>query len=106
EGVKVSAYSPAVERVDAALAPEISDGMLANQRRLKDAITAHAAKLSASMSYEQLALLPVPANPLTPSVLQDTFHYVTLTTRSVIGNELRAGTININTASTLVWRCL
>ena len=106
EGVKISAYSPPGERPDPSLAPAISGTMLTNQLKLKSALDAYAAKLPAVISYEQLALLPTPSAALTPSVLQDTFHYVSLTTRSVMGNQLAAGTVNINTSSTLVWRCL
>ena len=45
-------------------------------------------------------------SPVTPSVLQDCFHSVSLTPRFVAGAQYRSGMININTASTLVWRSL
>lgn len=107
EGGKISAFAPLAERPIGSPAPFISGLMLSNQARLKTAIEGNAAKLPAILSYEQLALLPTPSlAQLTPSVLQDTFHYVTLSTRSVAGNQLVAGTINLNTSSTLVWRCL
>ncbi|MDP2136632.1 MAG: hypothetical protein Q8J74_02140 [Candidatus Didemnitutus sp.] len=107
EGGKISALAPVSERPVGSLASFISGLMLTNQVRLKTAIESNAAKLPAVLSYEQLALLPTPTlAQLTPSVLQDTFHYVTLSTRSVVGNQLVAGTINLNTSSTLIWRCL
>lgn len=104
EGAKISAYSPAAQLAIPHLTPLISDVMLANQLKLKTALTANAASLPRVISYEQLAVVPNPT--LTPSVLQDTFHYVTLTSRSVAGNQYLTGTININSASTELWRCV
>lgn len=108
EGVKLSAYAPVAERAEPALAPAIGSTMLLNQRKLRTAIETHAAALPKVWSFEQLALLPVPAAaPLTPSVLQDTFHYVTLTSRVITASgQLQAGAVNINTTSALVWRSL
>jgi Tfp pilus assembly protein PilX len=102
EGIKVGAYAPAGKRVITAVAPSIGPSMLSNQLKLKTAIDANTAVLPGVVSYEQLGVL----SPVTPSVLQDCFHYVTLTPWSVLGNQYASGTININTASTQVWRCL
>jgi hypothetical protein len=100
EGVKVSAYAPESERMSGELVPVIGDAMPGGTSALKLAIQNNPAKLEQLVSFEQLALLPPK-----PSV-QDTFHFVTLTARAIVGNELRTGVININTASALTWRCL
>lgn len=104
EGGKISAYAPPAQLALVDVPPVISDVMLSNQLKLKAALAANASSLPRVVSYEQLAL--VPATVLTPSVLQDTFHYVTLTTRSVSGSQYLTGTININSASTELWRCI
>ncbi|HKB56318.1 MAG TPA: hypothetical protein VKC51_01905 [Lacunisphaera sp.] len=107
EGTKIGAYAPAGQLAIPNVAPIISSVMLANQLKLKSALTASAARLPAVISYEQLSLVPTPAAAqLTPTVLQDCFHYVTLTPRIVSGNQYVTGSININTSSTQVWRCL
>jgi hypothetical protein len=102
EGIKLGAYAPPGQRAVPATAPAIGSSMLTNQLRLKTALETNAAVLPAMLSYEQLGLL----SPVTPSVLQDCFHYVTLTPRMVAGPQYRTGVININTTSTLVWRSL
>ncbi len=102
EGIKIGAYAPAAQRVMAGTVPAISQLMLSNQLKLKTALDTHAATLPAVISYEQLGLL----SPVTPSVLQDCFHYVTLTPQFVSGNRSISGMININTSSALVWRSL
>ena len=102
EGSKIGAYAPAGQRVLPALAPAIGASMLTNQLKLKTALEANPAVLPAVVSYEQLGLLA----PVTPSVLQDCFHYVTLTPRLVAGSQPQTGMINLNTTSTLVWRSL
>lgn len=104
EGSKISGYAPPAQLTAVNVSPVISDVMLTNQLKLKAAIAANPANLPKVVSYEQLAFVPNPA--LTSSVLQDTFHYVTLTARSVAGNQYFAGTININAASTELWRCI
>jgi len=76
------------------------------QGRLRAAVGTYVGKLSNVLTFEQLALLPTPASPLTPSVLQDNFHHVTLTARSLAGSQRFAGTINLNTTSALVWRSI
>ncbi len=107
EGTKIGAYAPASQLAIPNVAPSISSVMLANQLKLKTALATYAAKLPAVISYEQLSLVPTPtAAQLTPAVLQDCFHYVTLTPRTVVGNQYVTGSININTASTQIWRCL
>jgi len=102
EGIKLGAYAPTDLRAVATTAPVIGSAMLTNQLRLKTALETNAAVLPALLSYEQMGLLP----PVTPSVLQDCFHYVTLTPRIVTGAQYRSGMINLNTSSTLVWRSL
>lgn len=102
EGIKLGAYAPPDQRAVPAAAPVIGSSMLTNQLRLKTALEANAAVLPALLSYEQMGLL----SPVTPSVLQDCFHYVTLTPRVVTGSHYRSGMINLNTSSTLVWRSL
>jgi Tfp pilus assembly protein PilX len=108
EGCKIGAYAPPAQLAVPGVVPQISPGMLTNQLRLRAALTTHPAKLPAIISYEQLSLVPTPPSSaqLTPSVLQDCFHYVTLTPRTVAGNRYLTGTININTASPQLWRCL
>jgi Tfp pilus assembly protein PilX len=103
EGVKISAYSPASLVAAGAAIPTISSGVLTNQLRLKTAIESNAASLPRVISFEQLALL---STTVTPSVLQDTFHYVTLTTKSVLAEGLGAGNVNVNTTNTLTWRSI
>ncbi len=102
EGIKVSAYAPTAERAVTAMAPQIGDSMLVNQLKLRTAVQAQATVLPNVLVYEQLGLL----SGVTPSVLQDCFHYVALTPRTLQNGRLVAGQINVNTASALVWRCL
>jgi len=102
EGIKLGAYAPPAQRAVSTTAPAIGSSMLTNQLRLKTALETNAAVLPALLSYEQMGLL----SPVTPSVLQDCFHYVTLTPRIVAGSQYRSGMINLNTTSTLVWRSL
>jgi Tfp pilus assembly protein PilX len=102
EGIKLGAYAPSGERALPATAPTIGSSMLTNQLRLKTELETNLVVLSTLLSYEQMGLL----SPVTPSVLQDCFHYVSLTPRFVAGPHYRSGMININTASTLVWRSL
>ena len=107
EGVKISAYAPASQLIVPGVRPLLtSTAATSAQAKLRSAVGAYAAKLPAVLAYEQLALLPVPASPLTPSVLQDNFHHVTLTARSVMGSQTFAGTINLNTTSAIVWRSI
>jgi Tfp pilus assembly protein PilX len=102
EGIKLGAYAPPDQRAVPTTAPAIGSSMLTNQLRLKTALETNATVLPALLSYEQMGLL----SSVTPSVLQDCFHYVTLTPRIVAGAQYRSGMININTTSTLVWRSL
>jgi hypothetical protein len=102
EGTKLGAYAPPDQRAVTTTAPAIGASMLTNQLRLRTALETNAAVLPKLLSYEQLGLL----SPVTPSVLQDCFHYVTLTPRIVAGPHYRTGMINLNTSSTLVWRSL
>jgi len=102
EGTKLGAYAPTEQRAVTTTAPAIGSSMLTNQLRLKTALEANAAVLPSVLAYEQLGLL----SPVTPSVLQDCFHYVSLTPRAVAGPQYRSGMINLNTSSTLVWRSL
>lgn len=102
EGIKIGAYAPPAQRATPALTPIISPLVLTNQLKLKTAIDTNAARLPAVLAYEQFIQL----SPVTASVLQDCFHYVTLTPRFVAGNQYFSGMINLNTTSTLVWRSL
>jgi hypothetical protein len=102
EGIKVGAYAPSDQRAVPGTAPAIGSSMLTNQLRLKTALETNGAVLPSLLAYEQMGLL----SPVTPSVLQDCFHYVTLTPRIVAGSQYRTGMINLNTSSTLVWRSL
>ena len=102
EGIKIGAHAPPVQRALPAVIPAIGASMLSNQLKLRTAIISNAATLPSVLSYEQMGLI----SPVTPSVLQDCFHYVTLTPRFVSGNQYFTGMININTSSTLVWRSL
>jgi hypothetical protein len=102
EGVKIGLYAPTAERALTGTIPVIGSSMLANQLKLRTTVDANAASMPAMLSYEQLGLLP----SVTPSVLQDCFHYVTLTPRWTTAAGYRAGLINLNTSSTLVWRSL
>jgi hypothetical protein len=70
--------------------------------KLKAAADGNSSRMPAMLSYEQLGLLP----SVTPSVLQDCFHYVTLTARTAAGVGYQSGLINVNTPSTLIWRSL
>lgn len=102
EGVKTPAYvaGPVPVPVPVIFAAAASTA----QGRLRDALASYATNLPKVLAYEQLSLLPVPATVLTPSVLQDNFHHVTLTSRFVNGAQLAAGSINVNTNSAIVWR--
>lgn len=76
--------------------------MLSDQLKLKSAVEA-SNSTSALLSYEQLDHI---GTQVTKAVLQDCFHYVTLTNRFLVGNEYRTGMINVNTTSTQVWRSM
>jgi hypothetical protein len=102
EGVKIGLYAPPAERAVPESVPAIGTSMLTNQLKLKSAVENNPAIMPAMLSYEQLGLL----SSVTPSVLQDCFNYVTLTSRFVGGSGYRSGMINVNTSSTLVWRSL
>ena len=103
EGVKTPAYSAPPFP---AAAPVIFANATNAQSRLRDALAAHATKVSQVVSYEQLALLPAPAAALTPATLQDNFHHVTLASRTFAGNQLHGGMVNVNTNSAIFWRNL
>jgi hypothetical protein len=102
EGIKIGAHAPAAQRASPGIVPRQSAQMLLNQAKLRTALDAHAVVLPGLVSYEQLGLLA----SVTPSVLQDCFHYMTLTPRTVADGRSYTGMINLNTASTLTWRCL
>jgi|CXWL01.1.fsa_nt_gi Tfp pilus assembly protein PilX len=102
EGIKIGAYAPPGQQALPGVVPVIGSSMLTNQLKLRTALDNNTATLPAILTYEQLGLL----SAVTPSVLQDCFHYVTLTPRFVSGNQYFSGMININTSSTLVWRSL
>lgn len=107
EGVKISAYAPAPQLKISGIRPLITGTTATSaQGKLRAAVDTYAGKLPAVLTYEQLVLLPTPASPLTPSVVQDNLHHVTLTARSVAGSQSFAGTINLNTTSAIVWRCI
>ena len=107
EGVKISAYASAAQLSITNVKPLItSTSATSAAGKLDAAIDTYTARLPAVISYEQLSLLPTPAAALTPSVLQDNFHHVTLTNRTVSGNQYFAGNININTTSAVVWRSI
>jgi len=76
------------------------------QGKLRDALESSASQLPSIISYEQLSVLPGTAASLTQSVLQDNFHHVTLTGVSLVAGQPYAGTINLNTASPVVWRSI
>ena len=101
EGVKTPAYSAPPFPV---VAPVIFANAINAQSRLRDALAAYAATVPKVISYEQLAVLPSPA--LTPSTLQDNFHHVTLASRTLVGNQLHGGMMNMNTNSAIFWRSL
>lgn len=102
EGTKFAAYAPVENRAVPSVSPFIGQSMLSDQVKLKNAIEA-SSSTSALLSYEQLNLI---GTQVTRGVLQDCFHYVTLTNRFLAGNEYRTGMINVNTTSTLVWRSM
>ena len=105
EGVKISAYAPASQLSLPGVKPLLtSTGPSSAAGKLAAALNSYAGKLPAVLSYEQLSLLPTPAAALTPSVLQDNFHHVTLTARTLSGGQDFAGNLNLNTTSTIVWR--
>jgi hypothetical protein len=102
EGIKIGTYAPAAQRASPGIVPRQSPQMLLNQAKLRTALDANAVMLPGLVSYEQLGLLA----SVTPSVLQDCFHYMTITPRTVADGRTYTGMINVNTASTLTWRCL
>ncbi|MBI2515406.1 MAG: hypothetical protein HYV95_00685 [Opitutae bacterium] len=107
EGVKVSAYSPPAELRLPGVPPLLtSTSATSAQGKLRTAYGTYSARLPAMLSYEQLSLLPTPLTALTPSVLQDNFHHVTLTGRTVEGGRYYTGQINLNTTSAIVWRSI
>lgn len=107
EGVKISAYAPAAQLSIPGVRPHITSTVAASaQGKLHAVLGIYAGKLPNVLAYEQLALLPTPASALTPSVLQDNFHHVTLTARSVAGGQTFSGTFNLNTTSAIVWRSI
>ena len=105
EGVKISAYAPAGQLSLPGVTPLLTSTLPTSAAgKLAAALNSYAGKLPAVLSYEQLSLLPTPAAALTPSVLQDNFHHVTLTARTLAGSQYFAGNLNLNTTSTIVWR--
>lgn len=101
EGVKLSAINPGPLPV---VAPKMYAGTSA-QTKLRDALAnTTAAAVDRAVSYGQLALLPLPGAVLTPSVLQDNLHHVTLASRFIRAGTPTAGMINVNTNSVAVWR--
>ena len=107
EGVKISAYAPSAQLIIPIVRPLLTSTAAASaQAKLRAAVGTYAAKLPAVLAYEQLALLPVPASLLTPSVLEDNFHHVTLSARRIVSSQTFAGTINLNTTSAIVWRSI
>lgn len=102
EGAKTSAYAPNPVGVAPVIFPNATNA----QSRLRDAIANYEGALPKVSSYEQLALLPVPAAPLTASTIQDNMHHTTLTARWVVGSQLQTGYVNVNTNSAIVWRNL
>ncbi len=103
EGVKTPALAAVPLPV---VAPVVFANATSAQSRLRDALATYSAGLPRVISYEQLAVLPSPANALTPSTLQDNFHHVTLTNRWVNGAQLTSGLFNVNTNSAIAWRNL
>jgi len=103
EGVKTPAYSRPVEGRPPVIFAATSTSAAA---RLRDALVSNAAIVPRVLSYEQLAVLPNAPAPLTPSVLQDNFHHVSLGSQTVVAGALRTGMINVNTNSAPVWRNL
>jgi hypothetical protein len=104
EGAKISAFSPASSLVLAGSAPLLTSIVAGSaQERLRGALETYPGKLPAIISYEQLSLLPTPSSALTQAVLQDNFHHVTLTGLSLVAGHTYSGTINLNTASPMVW---
>ncbi|MEI6106904.1 MAG: hypothetical protein WCR49_07790 [Opitutae bacterium] len=107
EGLKISAYAAADQLSLAGVRPQLSSTAPTSAAgKLAAALHAYASKLPGVLSYTQLSLLPHPGPALTPSVLQDNFHHVTLTAQTVGGGQYWAGNINFNTTSTVVWRSL
>lgn len=102
EGVKIGAYAEN-PRASGDTIPLIGATMLADQVKLRAALQANAGLLPLLRTYEQLDLLP---GDVSRGVLQDCFHYVSLAPRFVVGGQYRAGMINLNTCSPLVWRSL
>jgi Tfp pilus assembly protein PilX len=103
EGVKVSAFAPA-----AAVAPILAaTTATSSPTRLRNALATYANAVPKISSYEQLSVLPTPSASLTPSVLGDSFHHVTLTARHISPNgSVETGVLNVNTTSTIVWRSI
>ncbi len=106
EGVKISAYAPAALAIPGIRPLITSTSATSAAGKLRAAVDTYGAKLPAVIAYEQLSLLPTPAAALTASVLQDNFHHITLTARTVSDSAYYAGTLNVNTTSTIVWRSL
>lgn len=110
EGAKISAYSPVADLALPGVSPVLgSNPATSATAKLRAALTTYAAKLSGTLSYEQLSLLPTPTSAaLTPSVLQDSFHHTTLTARHLTpygpGAVGQSGVVNLNTTSAIVWR--
>ena len=111
EGVKISAYAPDAELALAGVHPVLgSNPATSATAKLGLALATYGAKLPRVVTYEQLGLLPTPGAPLAASVLQDSFHHTTLTSRGLVstggGPVLRAGIFNPNTTSQIAWRGL
>lgn len=105
DGVKVSAFVPPGLEPAGIVTPRVAVvSSNAAQAKLRAALETQATALPRVLLYEQLSLLPSPAAPLTPSVLQDNFHHVTLTATTVADEQLTAGRVNLNTTSAHVWR--
>ncbi|MBX3735374.1 MAG: hypothetical protein KF715_01685 [Candidatus Didemnitutus sp.] len=104
EGSKLGAGSDGVTLANSNAVPRMSSGLLTNQLNLRTALQNNPANVLKAVSFEQLSMISTPA--LTPSVLQDTFHYVTRSNRFVSGGQLMTGAVNLNSTNTLLWRSI
>ncbi len=102
EGMKISAYVPADEIPHTTGGPMVSDKLNSTQRRLWSTIQSMSVTDRAKfINYEQLVYAGV-----TPSYLQEPFHFLTLRARFLEGSSYVSGRININSASRPLWYSL
>ncbi len=100
EGVKLSVGDAGYPLIEPTVRPAVDE--------ILTGFPLGSSHLASVLTYEQLALVPIPA--LTPGPLQANRHSLTMAhlslTETPAGPQLRAGALNVNTTNARVWRAV